>query len=588
MVLKRLAVLLILSLLPILVIAQRDVTLKIIQTSDVHGAILPFDFINNQAVDFGLAHVITYVNQERNKENQEVILLDNGDMLQGQPTVYFANYMDSLNHHVIPRIMNYMGYDAATVGNHDIEAGPKIYNQLVNEFEFPWLSANILDKKTGLPYFKPYTIINRQGVRIAVMGLTTPGVIKWLSPTLWPQMEFVDMVDAAKTWMDSIRINENPHIVIGLFHSGHDASFEGANPNEPLNENASSLVGKQVPGFDVLLIGHDHDRVVKKIVNCQNDSVLIVDPSSQARVISEVVIKVNLNENDEIVKKTVSGELIPMQGLMPDPEYVSYFSDFSRHVEEFVDRRIGSITTTVSSRDAYFGPSEFVNLIHTVQLGVSNTDISFAAPLSFDVSIEQGPVYVRDMFKLYIYENLLYIMNLSGKEIKDYLEYSYSLWLNTMSSADDNLLLFRKGDDGKLITHNNGRALLKSSYFNFDCAAGIRYQVDASKPVGQRVNILSMEDGSPFSQEKIYQVAINSYRGTGGGEHLTQGVGLTQQEIRKRIVSTSSKDMRYFLMKWIEHSGKYNPVNPNNWEIIPTEWVQKAAKKDRFLLFGEE
>jgi len=554
----------------------------------VHGAILPFDFINNQAVDYGLAHVITYVNQERGKENQEVILLDNGDILQGQPSVYFANYIDTLNHHVIPKIMNYMGYDAATVGNHDIEAGPKIYNQLVKEFQFPWLSANILHKKTGLPYFKPYTIINRQGVKIAVMGLTTPGVTKWLSPSLWLEMEFIDMVDAAKIWMDSIRIKENPHIVIGLFHSGHDANFEGANPNECLNENASRLVGEQVPGFDVLLIGHDHDRVVKKIVNFQNDSVLIVDPSSQARVISEVTINVTLNENEELVNKTISGRLVPMQGLMPDPKYVSHFSDFSQRVEEFVDRRIGTITSTVSSRDAYFGPSEFVNLIHTVQLGVSNTDISFAAPLSFDVSIEQGPVYVRDMFKLYIYENLLYIMNLSGKEIKDYLEYSYSLWLNTMTSWDDNLLLFRKEDDGSLITHNNGRALLKSSYFNFDCAAGIRYQVDVSKPVGQRINILSMEDGSPFSQDKIYRVAINSYRGTGGGEHLTQGVGLTQQEIRKRIVSTSSQDMRYFLMKWMEHTGKYKPVNPNNWEIIPSEWAQKAAKKDRFLLFGEE
>jgi len=261
MAFKRLSIFIFFSFLSFVLLAQRDVTIKIIQTSDVHGAILPFDFINNQAVDFGLAHVFTYVSQERRKENQEVILLDNGDILQGQPTVYFSNYMDSLNQHVIPRVMNYMGYDAATVGNHDIEAGPNIYNMLVREFNFPWLSANILNKETGLPYFKPYTVVTKQGVRIAIMGLTTPGVTKWLSPTLWPNMEFIDMVDAAKMWMDSIRIKENPHITIGLFHSGHDASFEGADPNAPLNENASQLVAEQVPGFDIIFIGHDHNRM---------------------------------------------------------------------------------------------------------------------------------------------------------------------------------------------------------------------------------------------------------------------------------------------------------------------------------------
>jgi 2',3'-cyclic-nucleotide 2'-phosphodiesterase/3'-nucleotidase len=299
MTFRFLVLFLLLSLRTFLLPAQKDITLKIIHTSDVHGAILPFDFINNNAVDFGLAHVYTYVKQERSNEEQELILLDNGDVLQGQPTVYYANFMDSIGHHIIPEVMNYMGYDAGTVGNHDIEAGPNIYNHMVEAFNFPWLSANIVDKRTGLPYFKPYTVITRQGIRIAVMGLTTPGVTKWLSPSLWPNMQFVDMVDAAKMWMDSIRIKENPQVIIGLFHSGHNAAYEDSDPDAPLNENASLLVGQQVPGFDALFIGHDHERMVKKIVNCHNDSVLVVDPGSQATHISDVTIKVSLDKNNK-------------------------------------------------------------------------------------------------------------------------------------------------------------------------------------------------------------------------------------------------------------------------------------------------
>jgi 2',3'-cyclic-nucleotide 2'-phosphodiesterase/3'-nucleotidase len=588
MAFRRFLIIFLFVFLPYVLLAQSEVEVKIIQTSDVHGAILPFDFINNKAVDFGLAHVLTYVKQERNKENQEVILLDNGDLLQGQPTVYFSNYMDSIEQHIIPRVMNYMAYDAATIGNHDIETGPDVYDKLNKEFKFPWLSANILHKQTRLPYFKPYTIIYRKGVKIAVMGLTTPGVTKWLSPTLWPQMEFVDMIDAARMWMDSIRINEKPHIVIGLFHSGYDPSFEGADQNAPLNENASLLVAQQVPGFDALLIGHDHESINKKIINNHGDTVHILNPGPWAMLISELSINVSLDKNGKVIKKITSAKLIPMKGLMPDPGYVSNFSGFSRRIEEFVDRKIGVFLAPVSSRNAYFGPSAFINIIHSVQLGISNTMISFAAPLLFDVSIEQGPVYVRDLFKLYSYENLLYIINLTGKEVKDYLEYSYSLWFNTMTSENDNLIQFRKNDDGSLVTQSNGRALLKSSFYNFDNAAGIRYHVDVSKPVGERVKILCFENGDPFDESKMYQVALNSYRGTGGGGHLTNGSGLSQKEIRKRIVNASSHDMRYYLLKWVERTGKVNPINNENWEIIPTEWAEKAAENDRFLLFGDE
>lgn len=568
--------------------AQTTVNLKVIQTSDIHGAIFPFDFINNKAVNYGLSQVHTYVQRERQKNDEGIILLDNGDILQGHPTVYFANYIDSSSTHIVSQVMNYMRYDAATIGNHDIEAGPEIYNRLVNEFSFPWLSANTINLTTQKPFFKPYQIIERKGIKVAVLGLTTPGIPNWLPPSLWPNIEFTDMVDAAKMWMDTIRIKENPHIVIGLFHAGHNASYEGQNPAEKRNENASLLVAQQVPGFDAVLIGHDHDRVNTRIANCNGDSVTILDPGSKGHLVSDLSITIELSKTGKLVSKSVKGSIVDVTGMIPSPEYVARFSHFSGKVADFVDRKIGMFLSTVSTRDSYFGPSAFMKIIHAVQLNISSAQISFAAPLMFDASINQGPVYVRDMFKLYSYENLLYIVNLTGKEVKDYLEYSVSLWFETPITQNDNMIKFRKDSTGKVILHNNGRALLASSYYNFDSADGIIYQIDLSKGKGERVSVISMENGEPFDLEKQYKVALNSYRGNGGGGHLPEGVGLSREEINRRLVSASPMDMRYYLMKWIERSGKVMPVKPNNWSIVPYEWAQKASEWDRLLLFGHE
>lgn len=580
--------LLIVLLFPLGALAQKEVTLRIVQTSDVHGTLFPFDYINNKAIDYGLAQVSAYLDLLRANPNQEVILLDNGDILQGQPTVYYANFIDTTAQHIVSKIMNYMAYDAATVGNHDIEAGPRIYNELIDDFTFPWLSANIIDTRTGQPYFEPYTIIEKSGIKVAVLGLTTPGISKWLPPQLWPNMQFNDMIETAKQWVDSIRIKENPHVLLGLFHSGHDATYGGGNPLEPYNENASLLVAQQVPGFDVIFIGHDHDNTIKEIKNIEGKTVYVVDPGSHARYVSDVSINIQLDECLNPYSKEISAKLIPMTKLIPSPNYISIFSNFTEEVAEFVDRRIGNFTQPISTRDAYFGPSSFVGLIHDIQLGISKCDISFAAPLFFDTSIEKGPVFMRDMFKLYSYENLLYIMELTGHEVQRYLEYSYSLWINTMLSKDNHMLLLDMDKDNLTINNQSRRAGLKGHFYHFDSAAGIKYQVDLTKPAGSRIEILSMEDGSLFEMDRTYRIAVNSYRGNGGGGHFTKGVGLSNDELQSRVISISSKDMRYYLMSWIENTGNINPKTPNNWEFIPRDWAEEAIKRDRLLLFGSE
>ncbi len=559
---------------------------RILETSDVHGAIYPYDFIRDEDVDHSLAQVHSYVQKLRFNPELEVILLDNGDILQGQPAVYYSNFEDSDALHICSKVMNYMNYDVATIGNHDIEAGHPVYDKLVDEFSFPWLAANALDKTSGDPYFEPYAVLNRHGIKIAVLGLITPGIPRWLPENLWEGLEFAGMVETAKYWVREIIENEKPDVLIGLFHSGHDAAYGGTSDTAALNENASLLVAEQVPGFDVVFIGHDHDTYNAFITNVNGEKVLVLDPGSSARLVSEASIRMTWNDDLGAYSKEIRGNLIETRLHSGDSEFLSYFQDEFEKVKAYVSGPVGYFGAAISSSSALFGDSPFMDLIHEVQLEVTGAPISFAAPLSMNATIDSGTVYVRDLFRLYRFENFLYIMELTGAEIKDYLEYSYDLWFNTMSSENDHLLRFRELSDSDGNAPASPR--LYSSFYNFDSAEGIEYIVDVSKEAGSRITITSLADGSEFVPEIIYKVAINSYRGSGGGGHLTRGAGIPPGTLKDRIVFSTGKDLRYYMMQWLSATGPIEPEASDNWMVIPQTRYQKGCRKDYELLYGRK
>ena len=430
-------------------------SISILETTDLHGVILPYDFIENEKTDVSLASVYTYVKKAR-EQKDAVILLDNGDNLQGQPSVYYYNFIDTASPHFLAEVMNYMGYDAGTVGNHDVEAGHPVYDRLVREYDFPLLAANAIDIKTGRPYFKPYYIIEKRGIKIAVFGLVTPAIPNWLPKELYEGIEFKDMVETAKQWMPVI-LNEKPDLVIGLFHSGWDSSGVDFEKGNQLYENGSAAVAYYVPGFDIIFNGHDHRVANEKFVNIAGDTVLILDGGSKSEKIAQADILFTSKKSNGKRAKKITGTIINVADFEPDPDFISRFNPQHKIIDEYVNRVIGHSSSTISSRDSYFGSSAFVDMIHSIQLEITGADISFAAPLSFDVQITEGPITVGDMFKLYRFENMLYTMTLSGEEIQKYLEYSYSEWFNTMKTPDDELLKFRTGKDGKPLI-NNGRA----------------------------------------------------------------------------------------------------------------------------------
>ena len=557
---------------------KRRVNLKIVHTSDVHGSFFMHDCVARHAVKGGLSRVYAYVQSLRKTYGERVLLLDGGDILQGNPVVYYSNFFATGAKNLAAEIMNYMAYDAGVIGNHDIETGHAVYDPWAAACRFPVLGANVKDRATGRCYFPPYCLLERCGVKVAVLGMTTPAVPNWLPPALWQGLEFEDMVACAKRWVPLIRKKEKPDVLIGLFHSGK----EGGITTPEYAENAALDVAREVAGFDVVCYGHDHMRNCETVEAPDGKKVLCCAPSSMAVAVGEVDVCVETG--------TGGNRVVSVEGKVTDLSYYKsaeaqfmqrYFIRYIRNTEYYVGQKIGRFVHTIESQDAYFGPSAFVDLVHRAQLETTGAQVSFAAPVSFAASIKAGDVCVRDVFSLYRYDDVLYTMRLTGREIKGMLEMSYGMWVAQMKSPEDHVMLLDYVLDG------GARLGFKHLAYNFDSAAGILYTVDVTKTAGQKITVEGMADGSAFNPEAVYTVVVNSYRGNGGGELLTKGAGIPHAKLNERLVASTEKDLRTCIVDYIKSKGEIDARPLYQWRLVPEAWAVPACLRDRELLFGK-
>ena len=540
-----------------------DIT--IFATNDLHGKFFPNDYVDSTPVKHSLASAATMIMEERKRIGKEsVILLDNGDHLQGDNSVFYFNYIDTTSTHLFSEIVSWLEYDAVTVGNHDIEAGHKVYDKLYKDEGVPYIAANIINLKRGLPYFKPYTIIERNGLRVAVVGMTNPNIKKWLSEDLWSGMAFEEIIPSLQKWVDKIIKDEKPDLIVAALHVGLGESdvYDAENP--------ARYVAKNTNGIDIIFSAHDHRHTSEKIFN-GTDSVLLMSAGGRAYGISKANISITYKDG-KISKKSLKGKFIPLEGIIPDTSYVNKFKSQYQAVKHFTIAKIGKLINNISSKDAYAGPSAYIDMIHRLQLRNSGADVSFAAPLSFDISIESKDLNFQDLFNIYPFENQLYVISLSGSEIKNYLEYSYSKWINKMPSTSGHLLKINPTLKGE-------RAKFLNPFFNFDSAAGIIYEVDIRKDDGQRIKIISMANGGEFNENKMYSVALSSYRANGGGDILLYGCKLTRDSVERRTIKKLG-DIRDLMYSQIKRDGFIEAIPLNHWKFVPENQSAKALKND--------
>ena len=575
------------SVMPIEAKNTKTVKLKVIETSDVHGHFFPWDFMEGKPIKGTLTRANTYIKEQRAKfgENR-FLLIDNGDILQGQPCVYWSNYVMPEDENIAASVINYMKYDAETVGNHDIEPGHKVYDKWIREVRCPLLGANIVkddckNKEANPSHIynglQPYSVHYKDGVKIVVIGMLTPAIPNWLNKSIWKGLEFEEMVACAKKWVKYVQENEKPDLIFGLFHSGLNGGIKTAE----YEEDATESVAREVPGFDIIFFGHDHMVHNQWVTNVEGKQVLLLDPSCYVSFVSEAEITLTY-KNGKLAKKDIKGNIINVEDKKIDKAMLDHFQPTIDKVKEYVSRKIGRFEQPIYTRESFFGNSAFTDLIHNLQMSISKADISFNAPLAFDTKIEAGEVTQADMFKLYRFENLLFVLKMTGEEVRKHLEFSYDMWGNTMTSPNDHAL--RLNDDTK---EDQQRTGFQYYTFNFDSASGIDYEVDLTKPDGQKVKILRMSNGEPFDEKKWYKVVMNSYRANGGGELLTKGAGIPQDSLESRVLFHTDLDQRHYLTEEIRRLGTINPQPNHNWKFIPEAWVKPALERDRKQLFGK-
>lgn len=555
--------------------AARERVLHVVTTGDVHGSWFDKSYMNG-APRVSLMSVEYYLDSLRNVAGAgNVLLLDAGDCLQGDNASYYYNYVDTLDEHLFTRLVSYMKYDAIIVGNHDIETGHHVYDRVYEELKsrgIPWLGSNAIRTDSGKPYFPTCRIFRKAGLKVAVLGFTNPNMKAWLSEPIWRGMDFVSLLPYVQQQVDAVRKADRPDVVIVVAHSG-----TGSGDGSVLEDQGLDLLNS-LHGVDLVVAAHDHKPFVK-----EKDGVWLLDGGARAGYVGHAVIKAD-KTLCRIRSKSAVANIERMDKNKVDVDMEKAFAPDFEKVRAFTVQHVGNLAMTMKTHDALAGMSDYMNLLHTVQLGAPKAQISFAAPLNSNGTIKLGELVYNDMFTIYTYENQMFIVKMKGSEIVKYLEYSYNGWIQ--SPGDHVLKISQRTGNGQ----GGGRWYFDTPTYNFDSAGGLVYTVDVTKPYGSRVSVTSLSDGSPFDYDGWYNVAMTSYRANGGGDLIIKGAGLKKEEIDSRVVARYP-EIREMIYQFIR---KHDTIDSaligdrsviGEWHFVPEKVVKPLMDADMKLIF---
>jgi 2',3'-cyclic-nucleotide 2'-phosphodiesterase (5'-nucleotidase family) len=512
----------------------------ILGTTDMHGRIFPIDYYTNKYDNVGISKVATLVKEAR-KADPDLMLVDSGDTIQGTPLEYFHNKKNNAPPDPMMLAMNALHYDSMTVGNHEYNFGLKVLEKARSEAKFLWLSANSYDKGTDHPHYTPYIVKEVQGVRIGVLGLTTPGIPNWENVPNYEGLEFHETISEAKKWVSILRQKEKVDVVMITMHMGIEEDLRTGTPNpaQVPNENAAIAIARQVPGVDVILMGHTHRDVPSLVVN----GVLLSQANRWASHVARVDLYLEKDEPGRWHVLAKSARTIPVtEKTAIDPEIAELGKPYDKETQDWLGRAIGESSEDLTASDGRFKDTAIIDLIQRVQMEAGKADVSMAAAFNLSARIPKGQVTVRDIAGLYEYENTLVTIELTGQQLKDALEHSARY--------------FREYEPGKSL---NELVDQRIPGYNFDMAEGVAYEIDLKKPFGQRIQNLKFK-GQTLSPTQKLRVVTNNYRVNGGG-------GFTMYKDAP-VIYRSSEEVRELIIDWVERHQNIPTEANNNWRIV--------------------
>lgn len=535
---KRAFIALVLFIAGSAIFASETIDITIMETSDLHGTIFPYDYASDKATDYGLVKAATVIKAERAKD-PDLILIDNGDALQGNLIQEFRKNKQ----HPMIAAMNHLKYDAYVLGNHEFNFEFEYLKKAISQYKAPVLAANIY-KADGSRFVGAYTIKEVKGVKVAIIGLTAPHVDEWeaAKPENFNNMTFTEPVDELAKVIEEI--GDSADVIICASHYGLKGEFGSVGMEEIANKFSS-----QIPVF---LIGHEHGVVNQMTAD---GKAIIMEPGSLGSHVSKVVLTLQKDGDDYTVAGVV-GENIPIKGagVANDKALQKIANKTHRFSQAIANSEIGTIKEDMLPSlwwngiegipTATLQDTAMMDIINTVQMKNANADVSMAALFNASSNLQKGKFLLKDSVKIYPYDNTLFRVKTNGKELKAIMEKQAGDFFNT----------FKEGD--VTISFNENMRL-----YVYDMFAGVDYEIDVSKPQGSRIQNV-MFKGEPLRDDQELYLAINNYR---YGTLASQG-----------YLSSDPKDfkdtalaIRDLVGEYIaEHKDGLTAECDNNWKIV--------------------
>jgi 2',3'-cyclic-nucleotide 2'-phosphodiesterase/3'-nucleotidase len=544
--------------------ASDTLDLTMLATTDLHGRVASWDYFKDApyadaAGDrVGLASVASVVDDVRAEVGDDrLLVVDNGDAIQGTPLSYYYAVQEPVDEtgavHPMAAAYDAIGYDAQVVGNHEFNYGLDLLDAYAGDLDFPLLGANVLDAETGEPALTPYTLVRKHAeghkpVTVGVLGLTTPGSAIWDKANVEGELEFQDMVEAARTWVPRVRA-AGADVVVVLSHAGTGASSYDESVAPP--ENPSDVIARTVPGIDVMVVGHTHlDRPSQVVTNeVTGQDVLLTQPYRYGATVSRVDLSLAKVRGRWQVGST-SATAIRTKDYPESAKILDLVAAQHRTTVDYVNQVVATSTQELSAATSRYEDTPIIDFIQQVQTdtvaaALESTPygdlplLSIAAPFSRTAVFPAGEVSVKDIAGLYVYDNTLQAVTMTGTQVKDYLEYSNRYFATVPAGGTFDA------------DRDTGAGGIPD--YNLDLISGVRYAVDLAQPAGSRVTDLTLADGTPLADDAEVVVAVNNYRRSGGGgfPHVASAP----------VVYDEQQEIRQLLIDWAQTRGTIDPAD---------------------------
>lgn len=543
---------------------KKRYSFTVMGTTDLHGNVFNWDYFTDKEFDdkdhndVGLAKISTLVNEIREERGRRnTLLIDAGDTIQGTQLSYYYAKIDPITAergpvHPMAQAMNSIGYDAAALGNHEFNYGIPVLRKFEEQCDFPLLGANALDAKTQRPAFPPYFMKrlrtpHGRDVKVAVLGLTNPGIAIWDKANVQGKMTFPGLEEQAAKWVPRLR-SMGADVVIVSAHSGSSGTSSYGD-QLPYVENAAGLVAEQVPGIDAILVGHAHTEIAEYFVENKETGkkVVLSEPLKWGQRLTLFDFDLVWAKGRWTVEK-VGAQVLNSNTAAEDRKVTRLLADEHKKVVAYVNQVIGTSTQAMSTAEGPYKDVAIIDLISHVQAETVREALkggqyaalpvlSQASCFSRTAGIPAGEVTIKDAAGLYPFENTLEARLIIGAQLKEYLEFSARYYVRTAAGAPV--------DPAKLTNADS------IPDYNYDALYGVTYEIDIAKPAGSRIAKLSF-DGKEVDPKAEFVLAVNNYRASGGG-NFPHVAGAKQ-------LWANSDEIRNTIIQWVQAKGTVDPA----------------------------